>query len=91
MEIIADDVKNLNGLQVYDAFNKDTFTMKATVLLHVFDYPGQNKVFHSQGTLLALKIVSCHAFIPIACKYKDLAVHYLLSLNGYVTYTLPCL
>ena len=59
MEIIADDVKNLNGLQVYDAFNKDTFTMKATVLLHVFDYPGQNKVLHSQGTLLEDCVMSC--------------------------------
>lgn len=49
MSIVAEDIKGLNGMEVYDAKEKCTFKLKATVCLHVLDYPGQSKVFHSQG------------------------------------------
>lgn len=50
LDIVVDDVTALNGVEMYDAYNGCVFKLKATVLLHVLDYPGQNKVFHCQGT-----------------------------------------
>ena len=51
LDVVADDIKSLNGVEVYDAYNDCVFKLKASVLLHVLDYPGQNKVFHCQGTM----------------------------------------
>ena len=50
LDIVVDDVTALNGIELYDAYDGCIFKLKATVLLHVLDYPGQNKVFHCQGT-----------------------------------------
>ena len=49
LEVVADDMASLNGVEMYDGMTKDVFTLKANLLLYVLDYPGQNKVFHCQG------------------------------------------
>ena len=49
VDVLVDDVSNLNKLTVYDAYRREWFKLKANVVLHVFDYPGQNKVLHCQG------------------------------------------
>ena len=51
LEIVTDDIASLNGIKMYDAYDKCDFELKASLLLHVLDYPGQGKVFHSQGKL----------------------------------------
>ena len=51
LDIVADDIASLNGIKMYDAFDDCHFELKASLLLHVLDYPGQGKVFHSQGQL----------------------------------------
>ena len=47
--IIVDDVMSLNKLKIYDAHCNATFKVNTNFCLHVFDYPGHNKVFHCQG------------------------------------------
>ena len=49
VEILVDDVLSLNKLKLYDAYKKENFQLKANVLLHIFEYPGQNKVLHCPG------------------------------------------
>ena len=49
VEVLVDDVLSLNKLKLYDAYKNENFQLKANVLLHIFDYPGQNKVLHCQG------------------------------------------
>jgi hypothetical protein len=45
-------VDELNGSTFYDSYRGEHFSLKIDVLLHVLDYPGQNKVFHCQGKVL---------------------------------------
>lgn len=54
VDLIVDDIISLNSLSVYDAHMGEEFKLKANILLHVLDYPGQNKLFKSQGKDLLL-------------------------------------
>lgn len=49
LDIIANNIASLNGIKMYDAFDDCHFELKASLLLHILDYPGQGKVSHSQG------------------------------------------
>ena len=42
VDVLVDDVMSLNKLKIYDAYKGETFQLKANILLHIFDYPGQN-------------------------------------------------
>lgn len=47
--LLVDEIETLNGLSFYDAYRREHFSLKVDIMLHVLDYPGQNKVFHCQG------------------------------------------
>ena len=49
LDVLVDEVIHLNKLIVYDAFKKENFQLKVNINLHIFDYPGQNKVLKCQG------------------------------------------
>lgn len=49
LNVIVDDILALNELEMYDAHHDTMFKMNADIVLHVFDYPGHNKIFHCQG------------------------------------------
>ena len=49
MELLVDELDRFNGTLFYDGFQKETFKMKIIMALHVLDYPGQSKMFQSQG------------------------------------------
>ena len=53
LDIIVDEIIALNGSQLYDNYRKEFFKLKIDIMLHVLDYPGQAKVFHCQGTVIA--------------------------------------
>ena len=50
LDIVIVDIAALNGVDMCDAYNGCVFKLKAAVLLRILDYPGQNKMFHYQGT-----------------------------------------
>lgn len=56
MDIVVDDIMDLSKLTVFDAFKNEYFQPQANILLHILDYPGQNKVFRDQGTAKANKV-----------------------------------
>jgi len=49
MEILVDELCSVNGLELYDSYRNEKFQLKVDLLLHILDYPGQNKLFHCQG------------------------------------------
>ena len=49
IDVLVDDILDIEGVEMYDAFKKEWFRSKGNILLHVLDYPGQNKVFKCQG------------------------------------------
>jgi len=49
LDILVDDMLDMNELMVYDAYKDEKFQLRANIVLHIFDYPGQNKVLHCQG------------------------------------------
>ena len=51
MEVVVDDIFSLNKLEMYDAHSNSTFKLSTNICLHIFDYPGQNKILHCQGML----------------------------------------
>lgn len=57
IDLIVDDILSLNSTKVYDAHAGEYFEAKANVLLHVCDYPGQNKVFKSQGITIRVDTI----------------------------------
>ena len=50
LEIVVDEVLSLCNSDVYDGYRKEIFKLQVNIKLHTLDYPGQNKVFHCQGT-----------------------------------------
>lgn len=49
LDLVVDDLTQLNKLKVYDAYHNEHFNLQVNILLTVCDYPGQNKVFNTQG------------------------------------------
>ena len=49
LKVLIDELQELHGMRIYDAHQKNMFELKVSVLLHILDYPGQNKVFHCHG------------------------------------------
>lgn len=49
VDVLVDDIMHLNTLKVHDGYKCEMFSLKANIVLNVFDYPGQNKVLHCQG------------------------------------------
>lgn len=52
IDLIVDDIMSLNRMTIYDAHSDENFQLKANIVLHVVDYPGQKKMFKSQGNLI---------------------------------------
>lgn len=86
LDVIVDDILALNKLEMYDAYHDTTFKMKSDILLHVFDYPGQNKVFHCQGKLLTVIILNKSNFLIwqyYTC--RKVRVEWLVNMSIYPT------
>ena len=49
LDVLVDELLELNGSRVFDAYQNSMFTLQIDITLHVLDYPGQNKVFHCNG------------------------------------------
>ena len=56
LDIVVDDIVSLNKLEMYDAHHNVTFKVNTNICLHLFDYPGQNKISHCQGNCAQLAI-----------------------------------
>ena len=52
LDILADGLTEINGSQFYDSYRKENFNLSIDIMLHILDYPGQNKIFHCQGELV---------------------------------------
>ena len=50
IDVLLDEPEQINGSEVYDGFCETMFHRKAALFLPVEAYPGQNKLFHCQGT-----------------------------------------
>lgn len=46
IDVLVDDILDLDKMVVYQ---KEHFTLKGNILLHVLEYVGQTKLFKSQG------------------------------------------
>ena len=49
VDVLVDDILDVNEMTMYDAYKDEMFRLKAIVVLHIFDYPGQNKILNCQG------------------------------------------
>ena len=49
VDVLVDDILDVNVMTVFDAKKDEMFQLKANIVLHIFDYPGQNKILHCQG------------------------------------------
>jgi hypothetical protein len=54
VDVLVDDIMHLNTLTVHDSYKNETFSLKADIVLNIFDYPGQNKVLKCQGMLIII-------------------------------------
>lgn len=49
VELVVDEIMHLNNREFYDTLKEEKFRLQVNICLHIFDYPGQNKVLHCQG------------------------------------------
>ena len=49
VNVLVDDILHLNTLSIHNVYKNETFSLKAHVLLNIFDYKGQNKVLQCHG------------------------------------------
>ena len=49
LDILVDELIEINDSTFFDGYKKEHFQLKIDIMLHVLDYPGQNKVFHCHG------------------------------------------
>ena len=52
VDVLVDDIMHLNTLTIHDGYKQDTFSLKANIVLNIFDYVGQNKVLQCQGVFI---------------------------------------
>ena len=64
LELLVEDILDLPSQTIYDSYKDEKFTPQSSIILHVLDYPGQNKVFHCTGKFMyeafSLKFVVVH-------------------------------
>lgn len=49
IKLLVDEITTLNGSRCFDAYRNEEFDMQVDILMHILDYPGQNKLFHCAG------------------------------------------
>ena len=49
LDLLVEELNRINGIEMYDGYQCQTFSLKAAVQFSVLDYPGQNKVFQCHG------------------------------------------
>ena len=49
VDVLVDELLALNNTRIYDALHDEYFSLEVSITLNILDYPGQNKLFHSQG------------------------------------------
>lgn len=50
VDVLVDEILKLQNTPVYDALHDEEFNLQISITLNILDYPGQNKLFHCQGT-----------------------------------------
>ena len=48
--VLVDELLEISGSTLYDAYSQAPFTLKVSVLLHILDYPGLGKVMGVVGS-----------------------------------------
>ena len=46
---LVDDLIKISGSEILGAYKGENFILKQDIVLHILDYPGQNKVFRCHG------------------------------------------
>ena len=94
LELVTDELLDLPNHELYDSYKQEWFKPYGTVMLHILDYPGQNKVFKTTGMLMFHK--NSEMFIPTiyfsysgagsysGCCYCKVRGEYSQSLNKMV-------
>ena len=67
LELLVEEIMEINGTRSWDSFRNEDFNMQVSVQLHVLDYPGQNKLFHCQGTCVCLCVYVCVCVFVYVC------------------------
>ncbi len=68
LDLVVDDLAQLNKITLYDAHRNEQFKLQVNILLTVCDYPGQNKVFDTQGMYIHdIYLLYCRCTHPIWC------------------------
>ena len=50
LDVLVDELLQLSGKQIYDAYKKAPFAFKCEVISYILDYPGIGKVFNVLGS-----------------------------------------
>ena len=69
MDVLVDELLELNGTILFDAFKNEKFSLKANIVLHILDYPGQNKLFHCHGEFNMQHCTVLHIIIVLLYCY----------------------
>ena len=54
VEVLVDEIMKLDNSVCFDAYRHENFKIKITLLMHILDYPGQNKLFHCAGKFITV-------------------------------------
>ena len=50
LEVVVDELIELSGSKMFDAYKQASFGFKVKLLNYVLDYPGLNKIFCASGS-----------------------------------------
>ena len=59
LELLVEEINNFSNCDIFDSFNGVYFKPKASIVLNILDYPGQNKVFKCSGKLFVMIASDC--------------------------------
>ena len=54
LELLVEEINDFSNCDIFDSFNGVYFKPKASIVLNILDYPGQNKVFKCSGKLFVI-------------------------------------
>ena len=73
LQVLVDELQDMNGTRVYDAYRECWFELRVELLLHILDYPGQNKVFHCNDELaISIIFLVINTICYMSCRCRSL-------------------
>ena len=86
VDVLIDDILHLNTLKIYDGYKDEMFSLKANIVVNIFDYPSFFKYYVECMLKLFTYISSIHRIMAKIHTVSKCCLKCMLKLSTYISY-----